>query len=51
MTRTQLDAAYPDAERGFNVVCSQIAKTYILDDTNSNPRGWHYLTHGTVSEV
>jgi hypothetical protein len=22
----------------------------ILDDINSSPRGWHYLTHGTVSE-
>jgi hypothetical protein len=51
MTRTQLDAAYPDAERGFHVVCNQISKTYILDDINTNPRGWHYLTHGTVSEV
>jgi len=51
MTRTELDAAYPDADRGFNVVCNQIAKTYILDDINTSPSGWHYLTHGTVSEV
>jgi len=51
MTRTQLDAAYPDAERGFNVICNQIAKTYILDDINTSPSGWHYLTHETVSEV
>jgi len=51
MTRTELDAAYPDVDRGFHVVCNQIAKTYILDDINSSPRGWHYLTHGTVSEV
>jgi hypothetical protein len=51
MTRTQLDAAYPNRNRGFHVVCNQIAKTYILDNINSSPRGWHYLTHGTVSEV
>ena len=51
MTRTELDAAYPDADRGFHVICKQIAKTYILDDINTNPSGWHYLTHGTVSEV
>jgi len=51
MTRTELDAAYPDVDRGFHVVCNQIEKTYILDNINSSPRGWHYLTHGTVSEV
>ena len=50
MTRTELDIAYPDRNRGFHVVCNQIAKTYILDDINTSPRGWHYLTHGTVSE-
>ena len=51
MTRTGLDAAYPDKNRGFHVVCNQISKTYILDNINTNPRGWHYLTHETVSEV
>jgi hypothetical protein len=51
MTRTELDTAYPNVGRGFHVVCKQIAKTYILDDINSSPSGWHYLTHGTVSEV
>ena len=51
MTRTELDLAYPDADKGFHVVCNQIAKTYILDNINSSPKGWHYLTHGTVSEV
>jgi hypothetical protein len=51
MTRTELDLAYPDADKGFRVVCNQIAKTYILDNINSSPKGWHYLTHGTVSEV
>jgi hypothetical protein len=51
MTRTELDTAYPNADRGLHVVCNQISKTYILDDINTSPRGWHYLTHGTVSEV
>jgi hypothetical protein len=48
MTRTELDLAYPDADRGFHVICNQISKTYIKNNINTTPGGWHYVTNNTV---
>jgi hypothetical protein len=46
MTEANLNTAYPNANRGFHVICKQIGKTYIKEDDNTNE--WHYVAHNSV---
>jgi hypothetical protein len=46
MTEANLNTAYPNANRGFHVICKQIDKTYIKEDENTNE--WHYVAHNSV---
>ena len=46
MTEANLNTAYPNANRGFHVICNQINKTYIKEDDNTNE--WHYVAHNSV---
>jgi uncharacterized pyridoxamine 5'-phosphate oxidase family protein len=44
MTKTDLNTAYPEASRGFQVVCKEIDTIYIKTDNNTND--WQPITTG-----